>query len=102
MVCASSTAPRSGSRFRASAAPTRRFDSTDIGDPRIGFLALQRKDGGGRTPPRHHQLATVGLVSDNRGGVVWEDPVRRRLPPLVGHGARPFADPPPAFLPRIM
>jgi hypothetical protein len=25
----------------------RRFDITDLGDPRIGFLALQRKDGGG-------------------------------------------------------
>src|SRR6202040_2831218 len=47
----------------------------------------------GHAPPRHHQLATVGLVSDNRGGVVREDPVQRwQIACPVAQGAGQFAD----------
>src|SRR5580704_17995767 len=61
---------------------------TDVGDARIGFLALQREDGRGHAPPRHHQLATLGLVSDNRGGVVREDPVSGGRLPVRSRMAR--------------
>src|ERR1019366_2432812 len=41
----------------------------------IGFLALQRKDRRGHPPPRHHQLATLRLVSNNRGKIIREDAI---------------------------
>jgi hypothetical protein len=70
------------------APPMRRFDITDVSDTRIGVFAPQRKDGRGHPPPRHHQLATLGLVSDSSpgrsrtavadclSGRAWRGPIR--------------------------
>ena len=44
--------------------------------PGLEFLPLSAKTGEG-APPRHHQLAALGLVSDNRSRVIREDPVQR-------------------------
>ena len=84
------------------APPMRGFDIADIGDARIGFLALQRKDGRGHAPARHHKLTALGLIADNWGCVVGEDAIKRwQIARPVVHGTGEFADCPLAFRHRI-
>ena len=80
----------------------RGFDIADIGDARIGFLALQRKDGRGHAPARRHKLTALGLIADNWGCVVGEDAIKRwQIARPVVHGTGEFADCPLAFRHRI-
>src|SRR4051794_195043 len=58
------------------APPVRRLRVPDIGDARIGLLALQGKGRRRHPPPRHRQFAhAVRGSADDRGGIVGEGPV---------------------------
>ena len=75
------------------ASPVRGFDIADVGDARIGLLALQCKDGRGHPPPGHGQLAPVGLIADHWRQVVGKDSGQgRHVARSVAHGARQLPD----------
>ncbi len=63
--------------------PMRGFDVANVGDTRIGPLALEREHQRRHAPPRESHLSAVGAVSDDRRSVVGKMPGKVGMLPVL-------------------